>query len=69
LGGAASSAPMIARRRFAHRSWHRIGVELVVEVVAFDNDIYRPRDYADTCILCGLLATLTMRSLRARGAS
>lgn len=68
-GGAASKAPMIAWRRFAHRSWRRGVVELVFGVVTFGDDVYASRRYRDTRILCGWLATLTMRSLPGAGAS
>lgn len=54
---------MIAWRRFAHRSWRRFVVELVVVEVTFDDDFYAAVRYCDTCILCGLTTTLTMRSL------
>lgn len=53
---------MIAWRRFAHRSWRRFVVELEVVFVTFGDDFYAALRYRDTCILCGLTTTLTMRS-------
>ena len=50
---------MIAWRRFAHRSCRRVVVELVFDVVTFNNDVYAPRSHRGTRGFCGLLPTLT----------